>query len=287
MVYCHQALFLYLNLREEKKMREKIASAANKKIKLVQSLQKKKFREQEQKFLAEGIRLAEMAIASDWSIDFAFCTLNLFQHERGVALLESLQEKNIPCYELDEKLFAKISTTETSQGILLVVDKKKNNLQDLQVKQKALYVVLDGVQDPGNAGTIVRTADAVGADGVIFLQGSVDAFADKTVRATMGSLFHLPVCTNVSTEELQKFLQEHQIKLLATALDATAKPHFAEDFTQSCAIVFGNEGNGASQEILQAAEKIYIPMYGQAESLNVGMSAAIVLYEAIRQRNFA
>lgn len=267
-------------------MREKIESAANKKIKLAQSLQKKKFREREQKFLAEGVRLAEMAVASDWQTDFAFFTNELLTHERGVKLLQSLEEKNIPCYELSEKLFERVSTTETSQGILLVMSIKKESLQFLQAPSQALYVVLDGVQDPGNAGTIVRTADAVGADGVIFLKGSVDAFADKTVRATMGSLFHLPVLTNVTAAELQAFAQQQKVKLLATALDATAKPHFAEDFTSSCAIVLGNEGNGVSQEILQMAEKIYIPMAGQAESLNVGMSAAIVLYEAMRQRKF-
>ena len=142
------------------------------------------------------------------------------------------------------------------------------------------------MQDPGNAGTIIRTADAVGADGVILLKGSVDVFGDKTVRSTMGSLFHLPVCTEVTAAELQEFLTGQKVTLYATALDASAKPHFTQDFRQGCAVVFGNEGNGVSAELLQQAVKTYIPMYGEAESLNMGGSAAVVLYEAVRQRKF-
>lgn len=149
------------------------------------------------------------------------------------------------------------------------------------------YVVLDGVQDPGNAGTIIRTADAAGASGVILTKGSVDIYDEKTVRATMGSLFHLPVVSGVSAEELTAWAKERGLQLYAAALDVAARPHFSCDFTKPTAIVFGNEGNGVSTELLAQAETVYIPMYGTAESLNVGTSAAIVLYEAVRQRYFA
>ncbi|WP_443872902.1 TrmH family RNA methyltransferase, partial [Mitsuokella multacida] len=135
--------------------------------------------------------------------------------------------------------------------------------------------------------TIIRTADAVGADGVILTKGSVDVFSDKTVRATMGSLFHLPVVTDVSAEEVATFAQAAGCQLLATALDEQAKQHFAVDFGKGSLIAFGNEGGGVSEELLAAAEKVYIPMYGEAESLNVGVSSAVVLYEAVRQRHFA
>ncbi|WP_337374157.1 RNA methyltransferase, partial [Mitsuokella jalaludinii] len=110
---------------------------------------------------------------------------------------------------------------------------------------------------------------------------------DKVVRATMGSLFHLPIVADVSAAEVAAFAEAADCQLLATALDALAKPHFAVDFRRGSLIAFGNEGNGVSEALLRAAAKVYIPMYGRAESLNVGVSSAVVLYEAVRQRRFA
>ncbi len=265
-------------------MRERIDSPANKKIKLAASLHSRKHREKEGLFIAEGIRLGEMAAAAGWDIVFGLYTAELSGQPRGQELLAKLKAQGCLLCETTAAVYRKASATDTPQGILLVMRQQKSRLQELPAGKQPLYVVLDGVQDPGNAGTIIRTADAVGADGVILLKGSVDVFSDKTVRSTMGSLFHLPVCTEVTAGELTEFMASRSLTLYATALDASAKPHFAQDFTQGAAIVFGNEGNGVSAEILQQAVKTYIPMYGRAESLNVGVSAAVVLYEAIRQR---
>ncbi|MBE6074991.1 MAG: RNA methyltransferase [Selenomonas ruminantium] len=265
-------------------MRERIDSPANKKIKLAASLHSRKHREREGLFIAEGIRLGEMAAAAGWDIVFGLYTAELSGQVRGQKLLAKLKAQGCLLCETTAAVYRKTSATDTPQGILLVMRQQKSRLAELPAADKPLYVVLDGVQDPGNAGTIIRTADAVGADGVILLKGSVDVFSDKTVRSTMGSLFHLPVCTEVTAGELTEFMASRSLTLYATALDASAKPHFAQDFTQGAAIVFGNEGNGVSDEILQQAQKTYIPMYGRAESLNVGVSAAVVLYEAIRQR---
>ncbi|SFT87424.1 RNA methyltransferase, TrmH family [Selenomonas sp. GACV-9] len=265
-------------------MRERIDSPANKKIKLAASLHSRKHREKEGLFVAEGIRLVEMAAAAGWGIAFALYTAELSAQPRGQQLLAQLEAQGCLLCETSEAVYRKASATDTPQGILLVMRQQKSRLAELPAADKPLYVILDGVQDPGNAGTIIRTADAVGADGVILLKGSVDVFGDKIVRSTMGSLFHLPVCTDVTVEELAAFTAERGLALYATALDESAKPHFAQDFTRGAAIVFGNEGNGVSQELLQQAQKTYIPMYGQAESLNVGVSAAVVLYEAVRQR---
>lgn len=272
-------------------MTEMIDSAANKKIKLMQGLLSRKHRTKEDLFRVEGLRLAEMAAASDFSLRFALYTQELAEKERGQQLIAALQKK-CPVYEISESLAKKIAATDTPQGIFLTAEQKKWQLAELAETggnsgQAPLYVVLDGVQDPGNAGTIIRTADAVGADGVIFTKGSVDVFGDKTVRATMGSLFHLPIVTNVTAAELADFAKKQGCQLLATALDETAKPHFDVDFRQAAAIVFGNEGNGVSRELLEKSQRVYIPMYGETESLNVGISAAVVLYEAVRQRRFA
>lgn len=267
-------------------MVERIDSPANKKIKLAAALKQRKQREKTGLFVAEGLRLCEMAADSDWAIEFGLLTCQIQDQERGRELLAKLEDRGCPLYEVPENIFAKAAATETPQGIMLVMAQKNPSLPEQAAKDKPLYVVMDGVQDPGNAGTIIRTADAVGADGVILLKGTVDAFGEKVVRSTMGSIFHVPVYSGVSVAELADFAQNSGMQLLATALDDTAKPHFQQDFTQGTAVVLGNEGNGVSEELLAVAQKTYIPMYGQAESLNVGMSAAIVLYEVLRQRKF-
>ena len=267
-------------------MIERIDSPANKKVKLAAALKQRKQREKTGLFVAEGIRLCEMAADAGWQIEFGLLTSQILEQKRGAELVEKLTCQKCPLYEVPDNIFAKAAGTETPQGIMLVMAQKNPSLPARTERDKPLYVVMDGVQDPGNAGTIIRTADAVGADGVILLKGTVDVYSDKAVRSTMGSIFHVPVYSGVTLDELTEFVQESGLQLLATALDETAKPHFQQDFTQGTAVVLGNEGNGVSQELLAVAQKTYIPMYGQAESLNVGMSAAIVLYEALRQRKF-
>ena len=147
-----------------------------------------------------------------------------------------------------------------------------------------LYIALDRVQDPGNVRTILRTADAVGVTGVILLRGSADIYSGKVVRATMGSLFHVPFVTGVTAAELAGFAQKEGLQFLVTSCDASAETHFSADFRRGSIIVFGNEANGVSEEILTVSQHIYIPMRGAAESLNVATAATAVLYEALRQR---
>lgn len=280
-------------------MRERIESAANKKIKLAASLKKRKNRRETGLFIAEGVRLAELAVASDYEIEFALYTEDCAADARAAAVLGALESRGVVLCETTAALYKKASATETPQGLMLVMRAKKYRLAELMAgdannaatsgasAQAPLFVVLDGVQDPGNVGTIIRTADAVGASGVILLEGTADAYSDKTVRASMGSLFHIPVVEDARAAELLALMEERGLTLYATALDETARAHFAQDFARPCAIVLGNEGSGVSEALLARAEKTYIPMYGHAESLNVGMSAAIVLYEAVRQRRFS
>lgn len=269
---------------------ERIESADNKKIKLAQSLVKRKKREAAGLFLAEGLRLAEMAAESDWEISYGLVTPAFRGRERGARLLERLVSRT-KLYEVEERLLKKAAATETPQGILLVLEERHWALSELPAPENPLYVLLDSLQEPGNVGTILRTADAAGADGVLLTRGSADPFGDKAVRSAMGSLFHLPIGTNLTAEEVLAFTRERGLRLLATALDAAAKLHFDTDFREPSLVVFGNEGNGVSEAILQAAEKVYIPMAereaGQAESLNVAASAAVLLYEALRQRRYS
>ena len=265
---------------------EEISSASNQRIKLAASLAQRKHRERMGLFVSEGMRICEMAVMSGWGIEFGLVTEKCLRSERGASLVKKI-EGRCPLYLVQENAYKKASATETPQGILLVCQQKSIGLSELELPEKPLLVLLDGVQDPGNAGTIIRTADAAGAAAVILTSGSVDVFSEKVVRSTMGSLFHLPICQGVAVSEIKAFMQEHGLELLITALDETAKPHFAYDMRAPMLIAFGNEGSGVSEEVLKMGRKMYIPMAGRAESLNVGVSAAVVLYEAMRQRHYA
>lgn len=265
---------------------EVILSPANKKIKQIASLKQKKHRDESSLFIAEGIRLAESIAASGEAVVSSVIAASALQSERVRKTIEQLEQNGCPCYQVSEEIYHKISDTKEPQGILLVLAKKQPALADFIPKNNPpLLVILDEVQDPGNMGTIIRTADAAGCDAVILTGNCADVYSPKVVRATMGSLFHLPVIQGVSVAELTEFLAGRKIPLFATMLDEHSKPYFAEDFRTSAAIVFGNEGSGISAELArQAKERLFIPMAGQSESLNVGTAAAVIIYEAYRQR---
>lgn len=266
-------------------MSEIVTSLQNANIKLAASLKQKKYRDMHQAFIAEGARLVEEVLKSDWEIKFAIY-LESVKNERILRLVDELKKKNCAVYQVNQGIYDKVCETKGSQGILLVVKKHQYNLSDILKKaEKPTVVVMDSVQDPGNIGTIIRTADAAGCSGVILTKGSADIFNGKTVRSAMGSIFHLPIIEEIEPTELLQFMKNNSIKTYAAALDKTAKNYFACDFSNSSAIIFGNEGNGVSAALLTGvSEKVFIPMQGNAESLNVATSAAIIIYESLRQR---
>lgn len=262
---------------------EQITSSDNSKIKLAASLHLRKNRERSGLFVAEGLRLCEMAAESEWVAEFALVTEKALNEPRVNAVIKKLEEKGCPVYETTEIVYKKAAATMTPQGIMTVMKQQRPLLEET-IKNADILVVLDGVQDAGNAGSIIRTADSVGCSAVIILQGSVDAFSDKTIRSTMGSVFHLPIVENVDADELISLCEDEEIKLFATALDKDAKTCFETEYGRKKALVFGNEGNGISDKLLKKAEHIYIPMCGRAESLNVAAAAAVVLYDVFRKK---
>lgn len=243
-------------------------------------------------FIVEGLRLAEMAAASGWRIRHAILTESAAAGTRAQILMEKLIRCGTPVALVPEALFSSLSETESPQGILLLMERKQRiPLDELGRDENAagmpLYIALDRVQDPGNVGTILRTADAVSAAGVILLRGSADVYSSKVVRATMGALFHVPFADGISFSELMNFADTQKLRLCAAACNDTACTHFSADLCSPLIIVFGNEANGVSEEILSTADHLYIPMRGHAESLNVSAAAAAVMYEAMRQRHYA
>lgn len=273
---------------------EKIESPANGKVKLAASLAKSKGRQKEGAFVVEGVRLCEEALKAaakgDWCIRFGFITPEQLATERGGALAAKALELGLTLYETPENVYSKAAQVVSPQGVLFVVECKRFAADDLindcrEQKKAPLIAALDGVQDPGNVGTILRTAEATGAAGAILLPGTADVFGEKTVRASMGAIFRLPV-VSLTVSELLSFAEKQRLELYATALDRKAQPHTSADFAQPSLIVFGREGSGVSPEILAApgTRTIFIPMAGEAESFNVAQASAILLYETFRQR---
>ena len=243
---------------------------SNAQIKLVRKLAQKKYRTETGLFVAEGLRLCEEVPTAQ--IEFGFYTREFISDERAARLVKRL--KNLT--EISASTMERLSDTQTPQGILLVVRQKLATLEEVLAKK--IIAVLDGVQDPGNVGTILRTAAAFDC-GMILLEGSADIFNPKVVRSSMGAIFYLPV----TTANRADLLTLRGVDLVAAAVDSSAEVYWRHDFTRPVAIVFGSEALGVSKEILDVARKVFIPMDGHAESLNVATSAAIILSEAVRQ----
>ena len=250
---------------------------SNAKIKLIRKLSQKKYREEFGLFVAEGLRLCETALTCA-EIEFGFYTENFLKSARQVELISKL-EKVTTLEKISDVEFAKISDTETPQGILLAVH--QNLSAPEKVVEKNLIVVLDGVKDPGNVGTILRTAEAFDC-GIILLDNSVDIFNAKVVRASMGAIF-TATFNKMSCENFLALMKLNNFEITAAVLDDSAEKYFNHDFNKKSAIVFGSEAEGVSNEIFNAAKKIFIPMRGKAESLNVATAAGIIISEAIRQ----
>lgn len=259
-----------------------IKSSSNKIIKEVKSLDNKKNRFKKGLFIIEGIRIIEDAIKSHEDIKYILYSDKLFDVKNGKELFNYV-ENEYETYKIDHNLFKDISDTENTQGIIAVLSMKNHEIKDM-IKDGTFIVILDKLQDPGNMGTIIRSADALGASGIIVSKGSVDIYNQKVLRSTMGSLFHMPIVQLEDTKEVILGLKNNNVKILATTLNH-AKYCYDINLKEDIAIVIGNEGNGLDEEICDLSdENIIIPMDGKSESLNVAMASSIIMYEVLRQR---
>jgi len=237
-----------------------ITSLDNKAVKLAASLQKKKYRDLHGKFLIEGMKLIKEALAFGYEFEAVFYVPDKVDYD-----LE------LPAYEVSYEILCKITDTVTPQGIAAVVSVKEPKREKLMQAQRVVY--LDRVQDPGNVGTIIRTADAFGFDAVILSKECADLYSPKVIRSAMGSVFHLEIYRDFSVEEL-KALEK---KIYSSSLEASSMP---ESIELPAVLVIGNEGQGISDEIKVATDEfVKIPMVGNAESLNASIAAGILLYE--------
>ena len=256
-----------------------ITSTSNEKIKHVAALQQKaRLRREESLFAIEGSRLFwETPVSLIREVYIS----ERFLENADAKTKEKLAETG---YEtVSDQVFAKMSETKAPQGVLAVLAQQKYERESL-LGSLPLLLMLENIQDPGNLGTILRTAEGAGVTGVIMSRDCADIYQPKVVRSTMGSLFRVPFYQAEDFPQEIKFLQGRNIKVYAAYLESS-EIYDAMDYRGGSAFVIGNEGNGLTKETALAAdERIRIPMAGKLESLNAGVSAALLVYEAARQR---
>lgn len=260
-----------------------IISSSNGRVKnVIQLAGKAKARKEQQSLVVEGIKMfLEAPCEKIKEIYVSESLLKRILSEKG-KLFQRLQELE---YEVvSDDVFAKMSDTKTPQGILCVVEQFSYVLPEVLASANGLWMILEDIQDPGNLGTILRTGEGAGINGVIMTGNTVDIYNPKTIRATMGSIYRVPFIYVESIQLAIAYMKEKGIKIYAAHLKG--KDFYdCYDFKEKTAFLIGNEGNGLKEETAKLADAyLKIPMDGQVESLNAGVAAAVLMYEAKRQR---
>ena len=260
-----------------------IISTSNARIKRLVNLKKKrKLRDEESIFLVEGIRMFR-EVPLD-KLKEVYVSESFYKKEKDT-VKEVLKDSKVRVEELTDTVFAHASDTKTPQGILCVVEQMNHEINELTSAKCPLIMVLDHLQDPGNLGTMIRTGEGAGITGVIMNNQTVDIFNPKTIRATMGSIFRVPF---VYVPDLAPVLEQMHAKGIHTYAAHLKGQEYYDSFSfrEPTAFLIGNEGNGLSKEISdQAGQYLKIPMEGRVESLNASIAAALLMYEAHRQRS--
>jgi RNA methyltransferase, TrmH family len=242
-----------------------IHSSKNPQVKQWKKLHTKKERENTGTFLVEGFHLVEEALKVEGLV------LEIIASE-DVEIPPRMNYGSIPMTQINKEVVKELAETETSQGIFAVCEQPNQNIEDAKS-----YLLLDSIQDPGNLGTIIRTADAAGIDAVIVGNGSVDLYNSKVLRSAQGSHFHLPIIRGDLFEWIEK-LKAAQIPIYGTALE-NGTVYTEIKASHSFALIVGNEGNGIQMDLLNETDQnLYIPIFGKSESLNVAVAAGVLLY---------
>ena len=258
-----------------------ITSTANQQVKqLIQLNKKAKLRSERDVFVVEGPKM--FGEAPKERIEKAYLSESCFEKQYGGQ--QDRLPAGIACEVVQDSVFKAMCDTQTPQGVLCLVKQYHYTLEELLKKERPLFLVLENLQDPGNLGTIMRTAEGAGVTGVILSKGSVDIYNPKTIRSTMGSIYRVPFLYAEDLQQVLELLREKGVRSYAAHLQGT-ETYDREDYTGGTAFLVGNESNGLSQELASGADcYIRIPMEGQLESLNAGVAASILMYEAYRQR---
>lgn len=255
-----------------------ITSDKNQIIKDIIKLKQKKEREKTGKFYIEGERIIN-EIPNSVNIE-TYVFSQKFYNE----IKETEKYNNTKNIIVSDNVFKKISDTINPQGIMAICDIPKNCIENIQITNNKFFVILDRICDPGNMGTIIRTAEALGVDAIFLSKGCVDLYNDKVIRATMGSIFHINIVEQCDLSSLIDYLKDNKVKIVCTHLDGGKAPYDI-DFKNSIGVLIGNEANGVLEEYKEKSDELVkIPMVGNIESMNASISSAIIFYEVLSQR---
>jgi TrmH family RNA methyltransferase len=260
---------------------EKITSTANSRIKEILSLARSRERHVKNLIVIEGFREINMAYNAGFTLTEIYYTTEVNLHPQAFSIINKISAKT----EVSRKVFEKIAYRENSDGLIALAEPKYYTTDDITISANPLLLILESVEKPGNLGALLRTADAAKLDALLICDPQTDLYNPNVIRSSLGCIFtkQVVVC---STADAIKFLKRMKITSYAAALTASGYYHNA-DFTKPSAIIMGSESDGLSKQWLENADKqIKIPMLGIADSLNVSASAAVIIYEAMRQRNF-
>jgi TrmH family RNA methyltransferase len=256
-----------------------ITSPHNPKIRNIQSLEKSRERTRQNVFLVEGIRELSLAVGAGYEVVTVFFCPDIISAEQVIAIVRDTQ-LIIP---VDRSVFAKIAYRESTEGVLAVLSQKEHILDKIQLGTDPLILILEGVEKPGNLGAILRTADAANLAAVVICDIKTDFYNPNVIRSSVGCLFTIPTAAG-STAEVISWLTDNKLQILATDLQGSI-PYDEVDYTGPTAIVLGTESTGISDRWRAAADaRILIPMHGKIDSMNVSNAAAIITFEALRQR---
>ena len=259
-------------------MTETITSAQNPKIKQLLALQEKsRLRRETGLFVVEGLREIEHCLAAGFEADTVFCCPEILAGR-------SIPGSGHKLFEVSKEVYSKIAYREGTEGVIAEVKCKDRQLGDLQLPAEPLVVVLESVEKPGNLGAVLRSADAAGVDAVIICDPLTDLYNPNLIRASLGGIFTVP-CVACTSAEAIAFFKERRIQILTAQLQ-DSEWYYDTDMKRGTAIVIGTEATGLTQAWRDAADAhIKIPMLGALDSLNASVSAAILMFEAVRQRN--
>ncbi|QTL98582.1 RNA methyltransferase [Iocasia frigidifontis] len=259
-----------------------ISSTGNVRIKYLQKLYLRKYRKKEGKFILEGYRIINEALNSNADFETIFLTPSFYDSPEGQKITNLVGRDMVVLVE--EGLLNELADTVTPQGVIGVVDEPVYHINDFI--DKGIILVLDRLQDPGNMGTVIRTAVAAGVAGIIVLKGSVDIYNLKVLRATMGAVFNIPIITDIELAAFKELLVSQLSTYNLIAADLSGKEYYYNiNYNPRSMLVIGNEAHGVSREILEMADRlIKIPIIGDIDSLNAAIAAGIIMYKALEEK---
>jgi RNA methyltransferase, TrmH family len=265
---------------------EHVSSPANGTVKLLKSLDRKKARTETGLFLAEGARLAEEALNHGWSPAYVLAGVNALERDQTAALLARMKKAGARVLTASEKVLGSVARKDNPQTVVSAFKQKLSKLSDLPTDGPRRWIALYEVRDPGNLGTIVRTADAAGCDGVILIGQSCDPFSVEAVRATMGSLFAMSLVAT-KFDDFNAWRSKAGARMVAASMRGK-RAHDKADYGQRSVVLMGNEQAGLPTDVEALCDELVrIPMMGAADSLNLASASSVMIYEVWRSRGYA